>query len=407
MSFRTLDDMPVDLRGRRVLLRADLNLPVHDGRVIDATRLEAVLPTLGELVSRGAAVLLLSHFGRPKGRPEPSLSLAPVAAALGERLAREIRFVPASVGPEAEQAAAELHAGDIAMFENLRFHPGEEANDPGFAAALARLGDFYVNDAFSAAHRAHASTEGLAHLLPAFAGRAMEAEVKALKAVLGEPERPVLAVVGGAKVSTKIDALRHLVSRVDHLAIGGAMANSFLAAKGIDVGRSLAEHDQAETVRAILAAAEAAGCTVHLPYEVVVARELRAGAEHRVANIHEVGAGEMILDLGPAAVEALGDVLKGCRTMIWNGPVGAFEVPPFDRATLALARMVAAQTVAGALVSVVGGGDTVAALNRAGVADRVSHVSTAGGAFLEWMEGRILPGVAVLEAAGETEAEGA
>jgi phosphoglycerate kinase len=407
VSFRTLDDLPADLRGKRVLLRADLNLPMREGRVADATRLDALLPTIAELLSRGAAVLLLSHFGRPEGRREPSMSLAPVAAALGERLAREVRFVPDCVGPEAEEAAAELRAGEVALLENLRFHAGEEANDPGFADRLARLGHVFVNDAFSAAHRAHASTEGLARRLPAFAGRAMEAEVKALQSALGTPRRPVMAVVGGAKVSTKIDVLTNLVARVEHLAIGGAMANSFLAARGIAIGRSLAEHDQSETVRAILARAEEAGCTVHLPYEVVVARELAPGAPHRIASVRDVGPEEMILDLGPAAVEALGDVLKGAATLVWNGPLGAFEVPPFDAATLAFARMATAQTAAGALVSVVGGGDTVAAINRAGLAGAFSHVSTAGGAFLEWMEGRTLPGVAALEAAIQSEPQGA
>ncbi|MFN7176958.1 MAG: phosphoglycerate kinase [Thermaurantiacus sp.] len=405
MTLPTLDDLASDLRGRRVLVRADLNVPMAEGRVTDATRITATLPTISELLGRGATVLVLSHFGRPKGRPDPAQSLRPVAAALGEHLARETFFLPDCIGDETEQAVADLHAGDIAVLENLRFHPGEEANDPEFAESLARLGHVFVNDAFSAAHRAHASTEGLAHLLPAFAGRSMEAEVKALTAALGDPERPVLAVVGGAKVSTKIDVLSNLVARVDHLAIGGAMANSFLAAKGIAIGRSLAEHDQAETVRNILARAEEAGCTVHLPYDVVVAKELAEGVAHRVANIHEVADDEMILDLGPAAVEALGDVLKGCRTLVWNGPLGAFETPPFDAATMAFARMAAAHTRAGTLLSVVGGGDTVAALNMAGLADDISFVSTAGGAFLEWMEGRTLPGVAALERAAQETAE--
>ncbi len=396
MRLRTLDDLPADLRGQRVLVRADLNVPMADGRVADDTRIRAVLPTVSELLARGAAVVLLSHFGRPKGRADPALSLRPVASALGDRLAREVVFVPGCTGPEVEAAVAGLRAGEVALLENLRFYPGEEENDPEFAAALARLGHLFVNDAFSAAHRAHASTEGLAHLLPAFAGQSLAAEVAALEAVLRDPKRPVLAVVGGAKVSTKIALLENLAASVNHLAVGGAMANSFLASRGISVGRSLAEHDQADTVRGILARAEACGCTVHLPWDAVVAGALAPGVPHAVRGIREVAADEMILDLGPATVEALGDLLKGCRTLLWNGPLGAFEVPPFDAATLAFARMAAAHTRAGTLLSVVGGGDTVAALNRAGVAGEMSFVSTAGGAFLEWLEGRTLPGVAAL-----------
>jgi phosphoglycerate kinase len=393
--FRTLDDLPGDLKGRRVLVRADLNVPVQDGRVSDATRLMSVVPTLATLADRGAVVLVLSHFGRPKGA-DPKLSLKPIAAALGNVLGREVGFVADCAGPEAEAAVAALAPGQIAVLENTRFHAGEEANDPALAAAMARLGDTYVNDAFSASHRAHASTEGLAHRLPAYAGRAMQAELSALEAALGRPVHPVAAVVGGAKVSTKLDVLLNLVGRVDHLVIGGGMANTFLAARGIDVGKSLCEHELGDMVRDILARAEASGCTVHLPYDVVIAREFRAHAPSEVVNIHEIPADSMILDLGPDAVEALGDVLKTCATLVWNGPLGAFELPPFDAATVALARTAAALTQGGTLVSVAGGGDTVAALNHAGVADRFTFVSTAGGAFLEWMEGKPLPGVEAL-----------
>ncbi len=395
LLLATLDDMPDDLRGKRVLVRADLNVPMQGGEVSDATRLQACVPTLADLASRGAVVLVLSHFGRPKG-VDPKLSLRPIAWALGEVLGREVAFVPDCAGPQAEAEVVELHPGQIAVLENTRFHAGEEANDPGLADAMARLGDYFVNDAFSAAHRAHASTEGLAHRLPAFAGRAMEAELKALQAALGAPVHPVAAVVGGAKVSTKLDVLKNLVGRVDHLVIGGGMANTFLAARGVDVGKSLCEHELGDTVREILARAEAAGCTVHLPYDVVIAREFRANAPSEVVNIHEVPAGAMILDLGPDAVEALGDVLKTCATLVWNGPLGAFELEPFDAATVALARTAAALTEGGTLVSVAGGGDTVAALNHAGVTDSFTFVSTAGGAFLEWMEGKPLPGVEAL-----------
>ena len=388
-----------DVAGKRVLVREDLNAPFADGKVTDTTRLSAAVPTLSELSDRGARVLVLAHFGRPKGQRRSEDSLAPVAEALAAVLGRPVRFIPETVGAVAEQAAAALKDGEIALLENTRFDPGEENNDPAFVDRLAALGDLYVNDAFSAAHRAHASTEGLAHRLPAFAGRQMQAELEALEKALGKPEHPVAAVVGGAKVSSKIDVLRHLVARVDHLIIGGGMANTFLAARGVDVGKSLCEHDLADTALAILDAAEAANCTVHLPYDVVVAKEFRANAPSRIVNVHEVAADEMILDVGPAAVEALGDALKTCRTLVWNGPLGAFETPPFDAATVALAKTAAALTRDGSLVSVAGGGDTVAALNHAGVADEFSFVSTAGGAFLEWMEGRELPGVKALERA--------
>lgn len=394
-SFKTLDDMG-DIAGKRVLVREDLNAPMADGIVSDNTRLRAAVQTLSELADRGAKVFVLAHFGRPKGKVDPSMSLQQVVPALAEVLGREVAFLDGCAGQSIAVAAAKMANGAICVLENTRFQVGEETNDPALAAQMALLGDFYVNDAFSAAHRAHASTEGLAHILPAFAGRAMEAELKALEKALGQPEKPVAAVVGGAKVSSKLDVLRHLVAKVDHLIIGGGMANTFLAARGVNVGKSLYEHDLAATAEAILDAADAAGCTVHLPYDVVTAKEFRSNPPTRTINVHEVAADEMILDVGPAAVEALGDVLKNCRTLVWNGPMGAFETAPFDAATVALAKMAAALTLDGSLVSVAGGGDTVAALNHAGVADDFTFVSTAGGAFLEWMEGRELPGVAAL-----------
>lgn len=391
-AFRTLDDMG-DIAGKRILVREDLNVPMADGRVTDNTRLRATIQTLSELSDRGAVVLVLAHFGRPK-TPTAELSLSQVTEPLSAVLGRPVAYVDweGDTG-----AVAMLRAGDIAVLENTRFFGGEERNDPAVAQRFAALGDLYVNDAFSAAHRAHASTEGLARLLPAYAGRSMQAELDALEKALGVPQKPVAAVVGGAKVSTKLDVLRHLVARVDHLIIGGGMANTFLAARGVAVGKSLCEHDLADTASAILDAADAANCTVHLPYDVVVATEFRANPPVRTVNVHEVAPDEMILDIGPAAVESLADVLKTCRTLVWNGPLGAFETPPFDAATVALARTAAALTQEGALVSVAGGGDTVAALNHAGVAADFSFVSTAGGAFLEWMEGRALPGVEALK----------
>ena len=394
-SFRTLDDIG-DVRGRRVLVRVDLNVPMAEGAVTDDTRLRATLPTVTELADKGAVVLLLAHFGRPKGQPSREFSLSQIVPAYEAVLGRPVRFVDW----EHESEAAGLAPGEVAILENTRFFGGEERNDPAVAARFAALGDLYVNDAFSAAHRAHASTEAIARLLPAFAGRAMEAELEALQKALGEPERPVAAVVGGAKVSTKLEVLRHLVTKVDHLVIGGGMANTFLAARGIDVGRSLCEHDLAATALEILEAADRAGCTVHLPYDVVVAKEFASNPPSlRTCNVHEVAGDEMILDVGPAAVEALADAIKTCRTLVWNGPLGAFETPPFDAATVALARTAAALTQSGELVSVAGGGDTVAALGHAGVAGDFSFVSTAGGAFLEWMEGKALPGVKALERA--------
>ncbi len=393
-AFLTLDDMG-DIDGKRVLVREDLNVPMADGIVADDTRFRATLPTVTELADRGAIVLILAHFGRPEG-PSAEFSLEQLAKPYADVLGRPVHYIDW----EGDAAAvAALHPGDVAILENTRFFSGEEKNNPATVARFAALGELYVNDAFSTAHRAHASTEGLAHVLPAFAGRAMEAELRALEKALGNPDHPVAAVVGGAKVSTKLDVLTHLVDKVDHLIIGGGMANTFLAARGVDVGKSLCEHDLAETAERIFAAAERAGCTIHLPYDVVVAKEFRANPPVRTVNVHEVAADEMILDIGPAATEALADVLKNCRTLVWNGPLGAFETPPFDRATVALARTAAALTKDGSLVSGAGGGDTVAALNQAGVADDFSFVSTAGGAFLEWMEGKDLPGVAALSRA--------
>ena len=396
--FRTLDALG-DVTGKVGLVRVDLNLPMADGRATDLTRARAVAPTILELADAGAKVLLLAHFGRPKGQRHSTMSTSYVQGAVEEVLGRKLMYISELSGPVVEQAIGILRPGDIGLLENTRFWPGEEANDPEFAKAIAVNGDFYVNDAFSASHRAHASTEGLARLLPAYAGRAMQRELEALDRALGNPEPPVVAVVGGAKVSTKLAVLEHLVSKVRHLIIGGGMANTFLAARGIDVGKSLCEHELAPQVEAIMDAADRAGCTVHLPYDVVVAKEFAANPPGlRTVNVHEVAADEMILDIGPEATEALADVLKTCRTLIWNGPLGAFETSPFDKATVALARTAAALTREGSLVSVAGGGDTVAALNQAGVADDFSYVSTAGGAFLEWMEGRELPGVAALSA---------
>jgi phosphoglycerate kinase len=397
--FKTLDDLPEDLTGKRVLVRVDLNVPMQDGSVSDDTRLRAVVPTIAELSDRGAIVLLLSHFGRPKGANRPDMSTALLVKPMWELTGRSVEDCQ---GPEAERAVQTMLPGTIGILENTRFHEGEEKNDPDLARGMAALGDYFVNDAFSAAHRAHASTEGIAHFLPSFAGRAMEAELKALARALGSPERPVAAVVGGAKVSTKLAVLGHLVGKVDHLIIGGGMANTFLAARGIDVGKSLCEHELTGEANSIFERADQAGCTIHLPYDVVVAKECAPNPPSlRTVNVHEVAADEMILDVGPAAVEALADVLKTCRTLVWNGPLGAFEIVPFDKATVALAKTAAALTKEGSLVSVAGGGDTVAALNHAGVAQDFTFVSTAGGAFLEWMEGRTLPGVVALEQSAE------
>ena len=397
-AFKTLDDLPADLTGKRVLVRVDFNVPFHKGAISDDTRLRAAVPTIAELSDKGAIVLLLSHFGRPKGQSRPDMSLALLVRPLSELTGRPVRFIEDCQGAEAERAITTMMAGSIGILENTRFHLGEETNDPQLAKGMAALGDYYVDDAFSAAHRAHASTEGITHFLPSFAGRAMERELKALEKALGEPERPVAAVVGGAKVSSKLAVLGHLVGYVDHLIIGGGMANTFLAARGVNVGKSLCEHDLVGEAEAIFAKAEAASCTIHLPYDVVVAKEFAPNPPSvRTVNVHEVAPDEMILDIGPAAVEALSDVLKNCRTLVWNGPLGAFEIPPFEAATVALAKFAAALTQDGSLLSVAGGGDTVAALNMAGVVSDFTFVSTAGGAFLEWMEGKTLPGVAALQ----------
>lgn len=392
--FKTLDDLSVS--GKTVLLRADLNVPMKDGAVGDATRIERLRPTVDFLVEGGAKVVLMSHFGRPKGKPVAEMSLAPVAAAVEDILGRPVVFAPDCIGAAAVDAIAKAPQGTLVLLENLRFHAGEETDEPGFARDLASLGDLYVNDAFSAAHRAHASTHALAALLPAAAGRNMQAELEALQAALGTPARPVAAVVGGAKVSTKLAVLNHLVEKADLLIIGGGMANTFLHALGKPVGRSLCEFDLADVAREILARADAVGCRIGLPSDVVVAAEFAAGAEHSAVPLDAVQDDKMILDVGPETVGALSAELERCRTLIWNGPMGAFEMQPFDAGTVALARKAAELTAAGQLVSVAGGGDTVAALAAAGVQDGFTYVSTAGGAFLEWMEGRDLPGVAAL-----------
>jgi phosphoglycerate kinase len=390
MPLRTLDGAAVS--GRRVLLRADLNVPMHDGVITDPSRLEAVLPTIRELAGKGARVIVLSHFERPKGRVVPSMSLAPIAVALGAALGTKVAFAADCVGEVAASAIAALAPGGVLVLENTRFHQGEEANDPDFSKALAANADLFVNDAFSAAHRAHASTEGVAHLLPSRAGRLMQAEIEALTRALDHPARPVAAIVGGAKVSSKLELLGHLVGRVDALVIGGAMANTFLAAQGKNVGKSLQEPDLHATARAIMQDAAKRGCAILLPVDAVVATEFRAGAATQVVPVDAVPADAMILDIGPASVAALTAALAGWKTVLWNGPLGAFETPPFDAGTNAFARAVAAAPV----LSVAGGGDTVSALHHAGVAEQFGYVSLAGGAFLEWLEGKSLPGVAVL-----------
>jgi phosphoglycerate kinase len=396
MAFRTLDGVAV--AGKRVLLRADLNVPVRDGKITDLTRLERLCPTIRELSTAGARVIVCSHFDRPKGKRVPEMSLAPVAAALGEVLGRKVGFADDCIGAPAQQAVEQMADGDVVVLENTRFYPGEEKNDPAFAAELAGLADIYVNDAFSAAHRAHASTEGVAKLLPAYAGRLMQAELEALEAALSRPVRPLAAIVGGAKVSTKLDLLGNLVGRVDMLVIGGAMANTFLAAQGFGVGKSLQEAEMHATARDILARAAAGKCEVLLPVDAVVATEFRPNPPTQTVPVNAVPDDAMILDVGPATVEILEERLSTVKTLVWNGPLGAFETPPFDAATVALALLIARQTRRGALLSVAGGGDTVSALRHAGVLDQMSYVSTAGGAFLEWMEGKTLPGVAALQA---------
>ncbi len=397
--FKTIDDLDLG-GGKRVLLRGDLNVPVAGGVVTDATRIERLAPTIRELCGKGARVVVMSHFGRPKGEVVPEMSLKPVAAALSQALdGMAVAFAPDCIGGEAASVVDGLAPGGVALLENLRFHPGEEANDAAFAAELAKLGDAYVNDAFSAAHRAHASTEGIARLLPAAAGRAMQAELEALATALEDPTHPVAALVGGAKVSSKLDVLGNLVDRVDAIIIGGGMANTFLHARGVAVGASLCEHDLADTVRDIEAKAAAAGCEIVLPVDAVIAAKFEAGAAAETVAIIAVPGDMMILDVGPDSVADLNRRLGDCRTLLWNGPLGAFEVPPFDAGTVAVAREAGRLTQAGSLVSVAGGGDTVAALNHAGAAGDFSYVSTAGGAFLEWLEGKTLPGVAALEKA--------
>ncbi|WMS43211.1 phosphoglycerate kinase [Acuticoccus sp. MNP-M23] len=396
MNILGLDEIG-DVAGKRVLVRVDLNVPMADGKIGDRTRIHAVAPTITELSDAGAKVILLAHFGRPKGERNDTMSLRPIAEAMAEEIGRKVAFAEDCVGEAAASAVADMDNGAVLLLENTRFHGGEEKNDADFADALAKNGDLYVNDAFSAAHRAHGSTEGLAHRLPAFAGRSMESELAALTKALGEPKRPVMAVVGGAKVSTKIALLENLVTKVDALVVGGGMANTFLHAMGIDVGHSLKEADQAETARRIMSAAEKSGCAIMLPHDAMVAEKFEAGAEATHVGTDEgVDHDKMILDVGPRTVEAINNEMNHCATLVWNGPLGAFEIPPFDKATVACARHAAMRTKAG-LLSVAGGGDTVAALVHAGVANEFSYLSTAGGAFLEWLEGKPLPGVEALK----------
>ncbi|PBB44701.1 phosphoglycerate kinase [Mesorhizobium sp. WSM3866] len=395
-GFKTLDDIGA-VGGKRILVRVDLNVPVADGKVTDATRIERIAPTISELSGKGARVILLAHFGRPKDGPSAEFSLEPIARATAEVLGRPVGFASDCIGDKAADAVAAMKDGDVLLLENTRFHKAEEKNDQAFTEKLAANGDIYVNDAFSAAHRAHASTEGLAHRLPAYAGRTLQAELDALEQGLGNPVRPVVAIVGGAKVSTKIDLLMNLVKKVDALVIGGGMANTFLAARGTDVGKSLCEHDLASTAKQIMIEAAEAGCAIILPADGVVAKEFKAGAASQTVAISDVPADGMILDVGEKTVKSVADWIDRAATLVWNGPLGAFEIEPFDRATVAAAKHAAARTKEGKLVSVAGGGDTVAALNHAGVADDFTYVSTAGGAFLEWMEGKPLPGVEVLK----------
>ena len=393
-GFKTLDD--ADLSGKRVLVRVDLNVPMENGEVTDTTRIDRILPTIREIAEKGGKVILLAHFGRPKGRDEKN-SLKQVVPSLSHALGRPVTFVDDCIGEDVAKAVSAAKNGDVLLLENTRFHEGDEKNDPDFVRALAANGDLYVNDAFSAAHRAHASTEGLARVLPSYAGRTMQAELEALSSGLDNPARPVMAIVGGAKVSTKLDLLGNLVKKVDVLVIGGGMANTFLAARGVDVGKSLCEHDLAPTAREIEEKAKAAGCEILLPVDAMVAREFKANPGHRVVPIGEVGADEMILDAGPLSVAEVVLKLDKIKTLVWNGPFGAFELPPFDTATVTVAKAVAKRVKAGELVAVAGGGDTVSAMNHAKVADDLTYVSTAGGAFLEWMEGKALPGVEALK----------
>lgn len=394
-GYRTIDDL--DVAGKRVLVRVDFNVPMKDGAVTDATRIERALPTIKELSKKGAKVLLLSHFGRPKGKADPEMSLKPLAKALEKFLGGPVEFAEDCIGDAVKKIAKNMLDGDVAVLENTRFHAGEEANDPEFVKALAANGDAYVNDAFSAAHRAHASTEGVAHLLPSAAGRAMERELDYLKAALSEPVRPLMAVVGGAKVSTKIELLLNLVGKADMLAVGGGMANTFLYAKGVSVGKSLCEPDLADTAREIMTQAQTKGCEIILPVDVVVAKEFKEGADREVVAADAVAADDMILDLGPETVNLIAEKIEAAKTLVWNGPLGAFEIKPFDTATVEAARYAAKRVKDAGLVAVAGGGDTVAALSHAGAEDGFTYVSTAGGAFLEWLEGKTLPGVAALE----------
>lgn len=394
MGWKTLDDM--ELQGRRVLVRVDINVPVDHGKVTDATRIERIVPTVSDILKAGGKPILIAHFGRPKGKVVPEMSLRVTLPALREALGRKVTFVETLEA--LEQGTEEQGEAEVLLLENIRFHPGEEANDPGLAKRLAGLADVYCNDAFSAAHRAHASTEGLAHHLPSCAGRLMQAELEALDAALGQPKRPLVAVVGGAKVSTKLDLLSNLVEKVDYLIIGGGMANTFLAARGIDVGKSLCEHEMAETAVKIRLKALDLGCTLVLPSDVVVAREFKANAPHETVPVTQCPEDAMILDAGPDSVARIEEIFAEAATLVWNGPLGAFEIEPFDAATNAAAKAAALLTKAGQLVSVAGGGDTVAALNTSGAAESFTYISTAGGAFLEWMEGKTLPGVAALEA---------
>ncbi|MBY8975631.1 phosphoglycerate kinase [Rhodobacteraceae bacterium NNCM2] len=395
MTFRTLDDL--DLNNKRVLVRVDINTPVKDGVVTDDTRIRAIVPTIKDIIAKGGKPILLGHFGRPKGEVRQEMSLKITQDTLQELCDTPVQFVSDCVGPIADDVIERSDQDHVVLLENTRFHPGEEANDPDFAAAMARLGDVYVNDAFSAAHRAHASTEGLAHLLPSAAGRLMEKELNALQKALGKPEHPVIAVVGGAKVSTKLDLLGNLIAKVDQIVIGGGMANTFLAAKGIDVGKSLCEHDLADTAREIMARAEAASCELVLPIDVVIAREFAANVPCETVPATECPSDAMILDAGPESVADISARFEAAKTVVWNGPLGAFEIEPFNAATNAAAQKAAELTNAGSLLTVAGGGDTVAALNAAGAASHFSYVSTAGGAFLEWLEGKTLPGVAALD----------
>jgi phosphoglycerate kinase len=394
-GFKTLDDLG-DLTGKRALLRVDLNVPMMDGRVTDDTRIQAIIPSVKTLLEKGAQVVLLSHFGRPKGKRETGLSLMSLTIPLHDALGVEVTFVADCVGSQSD-AAIEAATAPVILIENLRFHSGEESNNPNFAAALAKHGDIFVSDAFSCVHRTHASIVGIANLLPSYAGASLTHELNALEAALGKPEHPVCAVVGGAKVSSKLDVLTHLVEKVDHLIIGGGMANTFLAAQGHNVGSSLCEHNMTSTAKAILEKAAAANCTIHLPTDVVVAQEFKANADHRICGLDEVGPSDMILDAGPTSIKALIKVIEASKTLIWNGPMGAFELTPFDTATVALAQAAGKLVEAGKLMAVAGGGDTVAAMAHAGVKDKLNHVSTAGGAFLEWMEGKALPGIEVLK----------